>query len=47
MTGGYDRKRDIPAYESSTSVDDWKRMIIRFSDSDRAFYFDLSGVCYT
>ena len=47
MTGFYEFNTDVPPYESSTTVDFWDTMIIRFCDSERKISLDWQGVCYT
>lgn len=47
MTGFYEFNTDVPPYESSTTVDFWDTMIIRFCDSEKKFSLDWQGVCYT
>ena len=43
MTGHFQFKSTLPEYQTKTSVDEWKTLIIRLNDDQHCFYFYLEG----
>ena len=43
MTGYFQFKSTLPGYQTKTSVDEWKALIIQFNDDQHCFYFCLEG----
>lgn len=43
MTGYFTFTPTLPQYQTKTSIDDWKTLIIKFNDNEHSFYFCLEG----